>query len=129
MTEPADRYAGLPDEWSDSAKETHAAVFEDHPDLDVTALAALHHACSLESVADMLDAQVREDGTMILGSTGQRVLHPGIAEARLARAAAVAALKALGIAPGQSPASAAGAALAGKRWNGRAHGAALRRVQ
>ena len=122
-----DRYEGLPPEWSDSAKETHAAVLEDHPDLDVAAIASLHHACALESAADALDAQVTTDGRMIPGSSGQMVLHPAISESRLQRAAAVAALKALGIARGQSSASAAGAALVAQRWGGRSHkNAALR---
>ena len=122
MIEPElDRFEGLPDSWSDSAKETHAAVTEDHPDLDVTALAALHHACALESSADALDAQVLADGPMIPGSSGQHVLHPAISESRLTRTAAVTALRALGIAPGQSPASAAGAALVGHRWSGGSH--------
>ena len=56
---------------------------------------------------------------MIPGSSGQLVLHPGCAESRQARVAALTALKSLGIAIGQSPASAAGARLAQKRWSGR----------
>ena len=130
MSNPTpDRYEGLPSQWSDNAKETHAAVFEEHPDLDVTGLAALHHACALESSADALDAQVATDGPMIPGSSGQLVLHPAISEARLTRTAAVAALRALGIAPGQSSASSAGAALVRQRWTGRSHKGALRSVQ
>jgi hypothetical protein len=121
----ADRYEGLPETWSEGARETFAQVAESF-DLDTSAEATLFHACALESQADHLDAQVLADGRMIPGSSGQLVLHPAISEARLTRVAAVAALRALGIAAGQSASSSAGARLAQKRWHGPS---ALRRVQ
>jgi hypothetical protein len=119
MTEPSDRYEGLPETWSQTARETYVQVAEAHPGLGPHALATLYNACALEALADCCDAQVLADGPMVTGSRGQMVAHPLLAESRQARAAAVAALRALGLAAGQGRASAAGAALAGKRWDGR----------
>lgn len=48
--------------------------------------------------------------------------HGLLTEIRLARSAAIATVRALGVAPGQSAASAGGAALAAKRHRGRTPG-------
>jgi len=86
------------------------------PDADPATLAVLFEACALIARADDLDALVDADGMMIDGYRS-KVLHPAISEARLARQAAMTHLRALGVAPGQSSSSSAGAALASKRWH------------
>jgi hypothetical protein len=113
---PDGRFAGLPQSWSESARETYVQVEESHPDADPATLAVLFEACALIARADDLDALVETDGMMIDGYRS-KVLHPAIPEARLARQSAMTHLRALGVAPGQSPASSAGAALASKRWH------------
>lgn len=129
--EPADdaedRYDGLPEEWSDSAKETYAQIDEENPTLDATSRASLFEACALFALADALAKEVSADGYMVTGSAGQPAAHPLLAEIRLCRVQAMAALKALGIAQNQSAASKAGAALAMKRHHGRTPG--VRRTQ
>lgn len=120
MTTPDPRYAGLPDHWPDSVKETHAVIEEAHeglltPEQQTT----LYGACSMLATAEALDTQVRADGTMIINSRGAQALHPGLAEARMQRRTALAAIRgiALKFAPASATAaSAAGTALAAKRW-------------
>ncbi|GAA1431371.1 hypothetical protein GCM10009616_18310 [Microlunatus lacustris] len=119
--DPAARYDGLPPTWSSSAKETYAQVEEDNPELTSAALSTLFEACNLLSLADAMEAQLAVDGLMIDGSRS-RVANPLIAEIRHARIGAMNGLRALGIAPGQTPASAAGSALAMKRHHGRTPG-------
>jgi hypothetical protein len=123
--EPAhdeDRYDGLPATWSESAKETYAQIAEENPNLDAASLSTLYEACGLFALADALAEQVAKDGYMVTGSAGQPAAHPLLAEVRLNRIQAMAALKALGIAQNQSAASKAGAALAMKRHHGRTPG-------
>lgn len=121
---PADqgRHEGLPATWSDSAKETYAQIDEENPNLDAASRASLFEACALFALADALAEQVTKDGYMVVGSAGQPAAHPLLAEIRLCRVQAMAALKALGIAANQSAASKAGAALAMKRHHGRTAG-------
>jgi hypothetical protein len=106
------------DAWSEGAKATYTAVKDEHPDLDATTIESLLTACAMISSADVMQAQVDADGLISRGSQGQPVAHPLIAEIRLARVQALAALRTLGLAVNQSPASRAGAALAGKRYQG-----------
>jgi hypothetical protein len=117
-----DRYDGLPPVWSESAKETYVQIAEEHPNLDAASLSALFEACALFALADALAERVAADGYMVAGSQGQSVAHPLLSEIRLNRVQAMAALRALGLARGQSAASAAGAALVSKRWHGRTSG-------
>ena len=117
-----DSYDGLPASWSDSAKETFVQIEAEHPDMDATSLAILSEACNLLASADLMQERVDLDGLLTTGSQGQLVAHPLISEVRQARVQALAALKALGLARGQSGASQAGAALASKRWTGRTAG-------
>lgn len=120
--EDESRYDGLPEEWSASAKETYAQIDEENPNLDAASRASLFEACALFALADALAEQVTKDGFMVVGSAGQPAAHPLLAEVRLNRIQAMAALKALGIAQNQSAASKAGAALAMKRHHGRTPG-------
>lgn len=53
---------------------------------------------------DALDALVAEQGQTVTGSTGQTVLHPGIAEARQQRIVLARLVKALAIPEGSVPA-------------------------
>lgn len=115
---PDDRFAGLPPEWSESAREAFASIEEEHGTLSATIAAAVFEACALIAQADACMAVVAVDGWMVPGSSGQNVAHPLISEARLARTAALGALKSLGLASGQSAASQAGAALVARRWHG-----------
>jgi hypothetical protein len=129
--EPADavedRYDGLPDDWTESAKETYVQIEDENPHIDAATRASLFEACSLFSLADKLAERVEADGYIVTGSAGQPASHPLLSEVRLNRIQAMAALKALGIAQNQSAASKAGAALAMKRHHGRTPG--VRRAQ
>ena len=117
-SEDTDRFEGYPDTWSDSAIETYAQVLAEHRSLDAVSLATLAEACTLLAAADAMQSRVDADGLVVKGSAGQPAAHPLIGEVRLARAQALSALKALGLARSQSGASQAGAALASKRWSG-----------
>jgi hypothetical protein len=118
VAEEDDRYEGLPESWSDSAKETYVQVEEYLDEPDPATLAALYEACALLARADALADAIDEDGFMIEGSRS-RVVNPCIPEERHARTAAMGLLKSLGSAPGQSSTSQAGAALVAKRWQKR----------
>lgn len=118
----ADPYEGLPITWSDSAKETYIQVEREHPGMDAASAAALYEACNLLALADHMEERVNADGLMIPGSSGQMVPNGLLSEIRLARVQAITALKSFGVAPGQSGASRAGAALAMKRHHGRTPG-------
>jgi hypothetical protein len=78
----------LPEDWTDGARETFRAVFEERPDLSAAEVATLTHACALESAADRLDEVARAAGYVAAGSTGQVVAHPAAVESRRARTAA-----------------------------------------
>jgi hypothetical protein len=112
-----DPYEGYPPTWSDSAKETFAAIEAEHADLDAVSRATLSEACTLLAAADAMQARIDADGVIVVGSQGQPAAHPLISEVRMARVQALSALKALGIARGQSRSSQAGSALASKRWD------------
>ncbi len=113
-----ERFADLPAWWSASARETYAQIEEEHA-LGPIEAATLFEACALLAFADDAEALVRRDGLTSVGSMGQPTAHPLVAEVRQFRREALAALRALGLARGQSSASAAGAALAAKRHTGR----------
>lgn len=114
----------LPPSWSESVQSTYVEIEAENPDMDAASLAALYEACELFAVADQMQKQVDTDGLLVRGSQGQSVAHPLIAEVRQSRVQGLAALRALGLAKGQSGASRAGAALAGKRWHGPSRSAA-----
>lgn len=119
MTE-SDPYEGLPASWSASAKTTYVEIEADNPNLDAAGSTALYEACGLLASADIMQARVDADGLLVTGSKNQLVAHPLIAEIRLARVQALAALKALSLTrAGGSAASRAGASLAGARWHKR----------
>lgn len=104
--------------WSAPAKRTFRDITASHPGLEKAKLTALYAACDLASEADIMQARIDDDGLMVAGSQGQLVAHPLIAEVRQYRKAALDAIRALGL-EGRSSGSAAGAALAGKRWASR----------
>ena len=104
--------------WSSSAKRTFRDITSAHPSLDKAKLSGLYAACDLFSAADDLQAQIDTDGLMVKGSMGQMVAHPLIAEVRQYRKAALDSLRSLGL-DGRSASSAAGSALANKRWASR----------
>lgn len=114
-----DRYAGLPNSWSESAKETFVQIEAEHASLDATSLSSVFEACGLLALADALAERVEADGPVVSGSQGQPVAHPLLSEIRLNRVQALGSLRALGLARSQSGASRAGAALVSKRWHGR----------
>ena len=93
-------------------------VQERGADLTPERFAALVQACRLVSLADRAEAALGE-AFLVDGYKGQPVANGLLSEVRLARSAAVAALKIAGLAPAVSAASAAGAALAHKRHHGR----------
>ncbi|WP_396658389.1 P27 family phage terminase small subunit [Microbacterium sp.] len=114
----ADRYDGLPEEWSLSARETYAAISEDNPKATAAQLAALYEACALLALADALADTIPEHGLMTTGSQGQTVVNPAIAEVRALRRDALAALRGLSLTTDRSATSAsrAAGALAARRW-------------
>lgn len=118
---PQDRYEGLPVHWSESAMETYCQIEEANPNLGPASTASLWECVALIALADACRVQVEKDGPMVQGARSM-VAHPLIAEERHARAAALAGLRALGLDSAQSPASAAGASLAARRWHGRTPG-------
>lgn len=104
--------------WTAAAKRTFREVTEAHPTLEKSTLSALYGACDLISEADEMQKVIDADGRTVTGSMGQTVAHPLIAEVRQYRKAALDAIKALGLS-GSSASSAAGTALANKRWGAR----------
>lgn len=118
----ANPYDGLPASWSESVRETYVNIESEHPNMDAATAASLWEACNLLALADSMEARVENDGLMIDGSSGQLVPHGLLTEIRQSRVQAIAALKSFGIAPNQTAASRAGAALAAKRHHGRTSG-------
>ncbi|MBT9608147.1 MAG: hypothetical protein IV096_16380 [Microbacterium sp.] len=83
LSEPS----GLPAHWSEAARDT----FEDtEPELadSGAAHASLVEACELLTRAYELDAVAVRADYVTKASTGQEVLHPAVAESRLAHTAA-----------------------------------------
>ncbi|MEW2477795.1 hypothetical protein AB0875_28885 [Micromonospora gifhornensis] len=83
--------------------------------LTASQFASLVQACRLITLADRAEEQIGERW-VIPGYRGQMIANPLISDARMARASAVQALKAAGLDSRPGSASAAGAALAGRRW-------------
>lgn len=110
MTDPQ-----TPEGFSDDARDLFLDVTEASPELAPQRFHSLVQACRLVSLADRCETAIGDDWT-VPGYKGQPQANALIGEARLARAAAVVALKAAGLAPAPSSASAAGAALVARRW-------------
>lgn len=106
------------DAWGESATEAFQAIIDAAPTLAGSDLTALYYAVDLLDAADTMQAQADEEGLVVQGSQGQPVAHPLLSEVRLSRASALSAIRALGLSE-RSAASAAGAALVGKRWDKR----------
>ncbi|MER7440463.1 hypothetical protein [Micromonospora avicenniae] len=108
-----------PDNLTPDALDLFADVSEEHGDrLTASQFHSLVQACRLVSIADRAEEAIG-DAWVIPGYRGQMIANPLIGEARMARASAVQALKAAGLDSRAGSASAAGAALAGRRWRGR----------
>lgn len=120
-TPSADPYAGLPETWSDSARETYAQIDEESPNATAAQRSALFEAVSLIALADELEATLVENGHMTTGSKGQLVVNPAISEVRALRRDAFAILRTagVGVTKAATAASAAGAALVANRWTRR----------
>ncbi len=86
-----------------------------------TSFHSLVQACRLITLADRLEASLgRDDSQFIVkGYNGQPVVSGVITECRLARAAAVVALKTAGLSTEKKSSSNAGRALAQQRWSAR----------
>jgi len=105
-----------------SGRALWRAILADVPQgfqLDHREIALLERACSCaDRIAD-LDALVKKEGLMVDGSKGQRVLHPGIAEARQQKTTMQRLLQALEL--GEPAEESVGARQARKaaqaRWN------------
>lgn len=104
--------------WGEAAAEAFQAIIDAAPTLAGSDLTALYYAVDLLDAADVMAAQADTEGLVVQGSQGQPVAHPLLSEVRLSRAAALSAIRALGLSE-RSAASAAGAALVGKRWANR----------
>ncbi len=114
MSDP--RYDGLPSAWPVGVLETYARIEEETPSISAAQTAVLFEACALLARAEGLDSAVDEHGHMTKGSQGQLITNPCIAEARAHRRDALAALARAGLGTSRSESSAAGAALAARRW-------------
>jgi hypothetical protein len=85
----------FPEHWTPSAVDAATNVLTARPDLDGGELSALIEACEMVTLADRL-AKVAADAEYVAsGSAGQTVLHPAVAEQRLARTAASNVFRAL----------------------------------
>lgn len=109
----------FPVHWSESAQETVAETLSARPDLGGADLGALEQAAELVTLADALTKVAADAGYVSRGDAGQETTHRAVTEARLARAQAASILARLTV---ESPAlggtrSAAGRALARKRWS------------
>lgn len=90
-------------------------------ELDERQKAVLRLACDEVDQAARLDAQVAADGLMVIGSAGQPRVHPAVAEARSARAAAARVLGQLHLSTEEHPPKSAAAQhaqhAANARWD------------
>ncbi|WP_158863719.1 hypothetical protein [Leifsonia sp. AG29] len=82
----------LPADWTDGARDLFLSVIEQRPDLAGAELGALEQAAALHSSAERLDEVSIAAGMVALGSMGQTIVHPAVAEARLARTASASIL-------------------------------------
>lgn len=99
-------------------------------ELDQRELALLERACSCaDRIAD-LDALVKRDGLMTLGSAGQSVLHPAVSEARQQKLVLLRLLSALNLneAAEETPGVRQARLAARARWNRQRNVRALREV-
>lgn len=81
-------------------------LFPDGWTADARDLALLAEAARLRDQVAALDEIVGRDGLMALGSTGQRVVHPAVLEARQARALLARLLGQLDVPDGEEEAAA-----------------------
>lgn len=109
MTDQSDVPQGL----SPEALDLFLDLTEGEEDLTAAQWQSALQAARLITTADRLEEAVGAD-LIVIGSAGQPVAHPALAEARQARATALSALGR--IRQAHAPASAAGAALVAKRW-------------
>jgi len=114
MPEPT---SNVPPGLSDEARDLFLDVTEADPDLAADRFHALVQACRLVTLADRAEAALGDEFT-VAGYKGQPTPNGLLTEIRLSRSAAVAALKSAGLVAATSSASAAGSALAAKRWKG-----------
>jgi len=85
----------FPEHWTPSAVDAATNVLTARPDLDGGELSALIEACEMVTLADRLAQVAADAGYLASGSAGQTVLHPAVAEQRLARTAASNVFRAL----------------------------------
>jgi hypothetical protein len=117
LTTPETPKIDPPEGLSADAVDLFEDVVAEHgQDLGPERFGALIQACRLVSLADRAEAAIGHD-LLTPGYKGQPVANPLLSEVRLARVGAVQALKSAGLTPNASPASAAGASLASKRWH------------
>lgn len=106
----------FPDHWSPAAREAVEEVLDARPDLSGADVASLEQAAELVTLADALAAVARAAGYVSTGDAGQQTTHRAVTEARQARAQAAAIFGRLGDSTASTDRSAAGRALARKRW-------------
>ncbi|MFY1687468.1 hypothetical protein [Plantactinospora sp. WMMB782] len=105
-----------PEGLSDDARDLYSDVVEERGEtMTPEQFGALVQCVRLITLADRAEAAIG-DAWIIPGYRGRPIANPLIADARMARAAAVVALKAAGYSARGGVASRAGAALAGARW-------------
>lgn len=87
-----------PNHWPEPVRDVYDSVLAESPDLSGAAFHSLTEACELLVAAYRLDAIAADANYVAVGSTGQQILHPAVAEARLSRTEAARILSRL-IAP------------------------------
>lgn len=108
----------LPD-WHATALEAFREVITVRPDLEGAELVSLEQAATLIDTATRLDERAAAASYEATGAAGQTILHPAVAESRLARTQAAAILHRL-VAVVEGPRmtnSQRGRAAANARWS------------
>lgn len=82
----ADRRPGPPSRLAAAGRRLWRDTTADY-DFAAHELSLLEAACATLDAIRVLERQVADDGPMLVGSTGQPVLHPAVAEARQQRLA------------------------------------------
>lgn len=107
----------FPDHWSDAAREAAQEILDARPNLSGADVAALEQAAELVTLADRLGEVAAAAGYVSRSDAGAETTHRAVTEARLARTSAAAIFARLVDDNTAVSRSAAGSALARKRWS------------
>ncbi len=119
---PTPQYLRAPQGASRSVRAAFEACSEVLKTAPIVSKVALWNAFWHIAQAERMQARVDLEGLTVLGSRGQIAPHPLLAEIRMHQVEALKGLAFLGGPSNRSSSSAAGAALASKRWTNRSRG-------